>query len=616
VDAAIHPNLRPRIEQQHDREPALTRSDEQREKDLVTIRLGSRRRRWALPVLGAVVWVASFIGAAPLSPLPVIAVIVGGLLISETLTQYSLERGRYQPWLRYVFASLDVLLISAAPFALDYGSFSVVYFLAIIPYSFDESPKLGRFTAALSVVCLVLARVAHAQLPGNDGVSPTLLLDAILLLGSSLLVVPIASALVARVHRTRECMLAARQGDLTVTARGRHNDELGFMERDLNRLLGQLATIVAATRQESLDAARLSESIAAATGHVRSAEGELAGTTTDISARIESQREHTANGSRHAKQAAVHSGELKQRAEHIESAAQALVSEAESSRDSIGRAAAALMRVSERVRTAATAVGTLSRSSDQIDEFVETVSNIARQTNLLALNAAIEASRAGEHGRGFAVVAEEVRKLAEQSGVAAKETAGMVATVRETIDSVVGAMNEGEREVRDVGGVAAAAQGALESMVSSIDRIASGVAAAAAVSRSQSGAMNELSAALAQIDSAAAELGAKAESFARSGAQQNAAFDMVVAASQQMAQLSERLRQSGERFRLPVLPDQPLASDDKAPAPAIFSLDQSAATFASRTAPAQTSPYEIARVAPTRRRRAGASKASAKAGSR
>jgi hypothetical protein len=177
-------------------------------------------------------------------------------------------------------------------------------------------------------------------------------------------------------------------------------------------------------------------------------------------------------------------------------------------------------------------------------------------------------------------------------------------------------MNEGEREVRDVGGVAAAAQGALESMVSSIDRIASGVAAAAAVSRSQSGAMNELSAALAQIDSAAAELGAKAESFARSGAQQNAAFDMVVAASQQMAQLSERLRQSGERFRLPVLPDQPLASDDKAPAPAIFSLDQSAATFASRTAPAQTSPYEIARVAPTRRRRAGASKASAKAGSR
>ena len=33
------------------------------------------------------------------------------------------------------------------------------------------------------------------------------------------------------------------------------------------------------------------------------------------------------------------------------------------------------------------------------------------------LNAAIEAARAGEAGRGFAVVSDEIRKLAEQSGL-------------------------------------------------------------------------------------------------------------------------------------------------------------------------------------------------------
>ncbi len=54
-----------------------------------------------------------------------------------------------------------------------------------------------------------------------------------------------------------------------------------------------------------------------------------------------------------------------------------------------------------------------------IEQFTETIASIANQTNLLALNATIEAARTGVHGKGFAVVAEEVRKLAEQSAVAA-----------------------------------------------------------------------------------------------------------------------------------------------------------------------------------------------------
>ncbi|MDR2529055.1 MAG: methyl-accepting chemotaxis protein [Synergistaceae bacterium] len=67
---------------------------------------------------------------------------------------------------------------------------------------------------------------------------------------------------------------------------------------------------------------------------------------------------------------------------------------------------------------------------DSIVSFVTTIQNIADQTNLLALNAAIEAARAGEAGRGFAVVAEEVRKLAEESNVAAKRIEELIVNLK------------------------------------------------------------------------------------------------------------------------------------------------------------------------------------------
>lgn len=85
----------------------------------------------------------------------------------------------------------------------------------------------------------------------------------------------------------------------------------------------------------------------------------------------------------------------------------------------------------------------ISETSQQIENIIATIENIAFQTNILALNAAVEASRAGEAGKGFAVVANEVRELAAKSDQAAKAT-------KDLIESSVQAAGRGSRIVDEV----------------------------------------------------------------------------------------------------------------------------------------------------------------------
>lgn len=521
--------------------------DEESEKDLITFRLGYRRRLVSTVAIAISFLVAKVFGALDVTFATVLGVAGGAIAINWVLTRVAFRLRHW--WFRYAFAAFDAALISTIVYTYASPGLIAIYFLAIVPYSFDRGRVIGYFTAVASAVgyttAMLLGRARHPEMTQSTA---WIVVDAALLLLVAHSIVPIASKLISRIRATRECMVAAEGGDLTVRAESKYADELGFLQRSFNRMLGEIGQLIASVQHESDEVAAVAEQLAASAGEISIAGDEFAATVGDVSRRLKEQRHHAVAGVRQTDLALDAASGLRGRAAEMEKDAHALVVAATSSREATGRAAGSLVTIGEKVRESAAAVSALASASEKIGKFAQSVSGIARQTNLLALNAAIEAARAGEHGKGFAVVADEVGKLAAQSDRAAKEIAVAIAGVRDEIESAVHAMTQGEEEVRGVGTVATDATAALGAVLTGIERIAAVITDAAGVSRDQSETMSKLADSIRAMENVSVEAAAHAEEASSAASAQKTSLGALSSSSQQLADLADRLRRSITRF--------------------------------------------------------------------
>ena len=528
------------------------RDNEEHQKDLVTFRLGSRRRFRATAIIGAGAIVGAFLHISEAKPIIAIAVTVGVMLVNFLLTRFTLRAETHRPWHRYAFATLDVLLVSTVVMTFGNEALVSLYFLIVVPYSFDRGRSLGQYAAILSTLAFLTSSWFFATMNPSVGVRPVwTAVAAGLFLVVSWQTVPIASKLIRRIRDTREHISDAELGDLSARAESRYSDELGFLQQSFNRMLEQLGGLIGAMQSEAEEVAAAAEQLAGTTHGLNSTGTGFVGTAQSLTAQIDRQRAYAVVGRERAAEVLTAADRLRVRAEEAEHDATGLVETAQTSRDAVARASNTLLAIGERVRTAAGTVSALGVASERVGDFVEAVSRIARQTNLLALNAAIEAARAGEHGRGFAVVAEEVRKLAEESGRAAKEIATTIADVRDNIAVAVQSMTEGESEVRGVGEIANEANTALSTLLTGIGRIAQLIADVTTVSREQSTTMRQLAEVIDGVQGVSDEATAQARDASEAATRQMRALEGLAETSRGLAQLAERLRRSTGRFSVP-----------------------------------------------------------------
>ena len=283
-----------------------------------------------------------------------------------------------------------------------------------------------------------------------------------------------------KVNLLLQVVTAAANGDLTRDSGIQGDDDMGRLSAGMRQMLADLRNVIGevveAADQQNQGARTIAES------------------SSNLSEGAQTQ----------AASAEEMTASVAQLVESIETISKNAVDSKAQADETVALAKAGGVTVTEAVNS----MQLIQKSSEQINDIIQVISEIASQTNLLALNAAIEAARAGEHGLGFAVVADEVRKLAERSSGATKEITELIkASSRRGVEGA-----ELSQKVGD----------SLKLIVSAVDRTASGIAKIAESTEMQAQSAVEVKSAIQAVSRTSESTATAAEEMAASAEQMGA----------------------------------------------------------------------------------------------